>query len=118
MNEIDLVKMTKSILGITDMNNNQESMIRTDGLRGFGYYTPKDVLCFAKKALEYIQDDEEVKQAALAVVKAYDDKQVLKDPYRNLFGLIEANNHCEEMEICSDCGCIPELGACNYCKQD
>lgn len=103
-------------------------MIQTDGMRGWSYLCPGDLLVFAKKALEASEGDASpkelycLKEAFKAANEILNEKPSSKDRmkelYKNLIEAIEVEDLTEDMEICSDCGSIPETGACNSCKMD
>lgn len=95
-------------------------LIQTDGMHGWSYLSPDDLIVFASKALDFCdnEDDNTISAANNILTEKPTSKDRMKLLYKELIDAIEVADLTESMEICSDCGAIPETGACNYCKMD
>lgn len=86
------------------------------------HLTDKNMKEYADKALDLINsygdEDLEFKMKAENLRDSIETGFNLRKLHKELIDIIEFLELNEQMEICRDCGHIPETGACNYCKQD
>ena len=110
------------------MKDSGTAMIQTNGMHGWSYLSPEDLIVFAKKALDLVESDassnvlfslnETYKAANRILNEKPPSKDRMKILYEQLIAAIEEDELEESMEICYYCGAIPETGACNSCKMD
>lgn len=81
------------------------------------YLSDKEILAFAKKAMELV-DYPQIVAIAHRTMQSYAENLPMGKLHQTMVSMIEEDDLYDEMELCRDCGHIPETGACNYCKQD
>lgn len=100
------------------MNNDS---VPSKGMRTCGHIYSDDLVEFAKKALESIYEIEsypELKAMAHQILNDSKEGKKISHFYSDFVDLIDDAGETENMEICPDCGHIPETGACFTCKMD